>query len=118
MSRNHVNLASIAENYLDLYCKSDSKTLSYDKEVRFHPTRRWRFDFVVSNLDNLNQCAVEIEGLTQSGGRHQKIQGYQKDCEKYNEAELLGWTVFRFTRAHVVGGEMLNVISRFFNESE
>ena len=113
-----MTLASTAENYLFLYCESVGKHLTYHKEVRFHPKRRWRFDFLVNNIRNEKQCAVEIEGLTNNGGRHQKMQGYQKDCEKYNEAALLGYTVFRFTRDQVLNGEMLDVISRFFHESK
>ena len=73
---------------------------------------------MVTKLESGKQCAVEIEGLTSNGGRHQRMQGYQKDCEKYNEAALLGYTVFRFTRDQVLNGEMLNVISRFFHESK
>ena len=111
-----MTLASTAENYLALYCKSAD--LVYCTESRFHPKRRWRFDFLVTHLESGKQCAVEIEGLTNDGGRHQRMQGYQKDCEKYNEAALLGYTVFRFTRDQVLNGEMLDVISRFFHESK
>ena len=61
-------------------------------EYRFHPTRRWRFDYAWPDL----KLAVEYEGGTWSGGRHTRALGYAKDCEKYNEAALLGWKVFRY----------------------
>lgn len=62
-------------------------------EYRFHPIRRWRFDFA----DPALMIAVEIEGGTWVGGRHITGSGYAKDCEKYNTATALGWRVFRFT---------------------
>lgn len=58
------------------------------REYRFHPTRKWRFDFAIPEL----KLAVEIEGR----GRHQTVDGFRKDCEKYNAALLLGWRVLRF----------------------
>ena len=45
--------------------------------------------------------AVEIEGGAWTGGRHTRPVGYQKDCEKYNAAGALGWTVFRLTNTMI-----------------
>lgn len=59
----------------------------------FHPTRRWRFDF--AHLDA--RVAIEIDGGTWINGRHNRAQGYRKDCEKLNAAAARGWLVFRFT---------------------
>ena len=61
------------------------------REHRFHLTRRWRFDF--ANIDA--RTAVEIEGGTWTGGRHTRGSGFVVDAEKYNEAALSGWVVFR-----------------------
>lgn len=58
------------------------------REYRFHPDRRWRFDFAWPDL----ALAVEIEGR----GRHQTVVGFRHDCEKYNEAIAGGWRVMRF----------------------
>jgi very-short-patch-repair endonuclease len=66
-------------------------------EHKFHPTRKWRFDF--AHLDT--KIAIELEGLTHKGGRHQSVKGYTADVEKYNEATLLGWTVFRLTKSQI-----------------
>lgn len=63
-------------------------TLPPEREFRFHPERRWRFDFAWPSI----KLAVEIEGR----GRHQTVVGYRRDCEKYNEAARLGWRVLRF----------------------
>ena len=63
------------------------------QEVRFHPTRKWQFDFALPAL----KVAIEVEGGVFSGGRHTRGAGYIKDCEKYNAATLMGWSVLRFT---------------------
>lgn len=63
------------------------------REYRFHPTRRWRFDFAWPDA----KVAVECEGGIWSRGRHVRGRGFESDCEKYNAATLLGWRVFRCT---------------------
>lgn len=69
-------------------------------EHRFHPTRRWRFDFAVPG----RKLAVEYNGHGHTGrghiGRHATITGMSGDCEKLNEAQRLGWTVLQFTALH------------------
>jgi len=64
-----------------------------EKEYRFHPKRKWRFDRALPK----KLIAIEIEGGIYSGGRHIRGKGFTGDCEKYNQAALLGWRVFRFT---------------------
>jgi very-short-patch-repair endonuclease len=63
-----------------------------EKEHRFHPTRKWRFDFAYPAI----KTAIEVEGGIWVGGRHIHPAGFEADCEKYNEATRLGWKVFRF----------------------
>lgn len=65
----------------------------FEDEVKFHPSRKWRFDF--ANWKHM--VAVEIEGGTWIQGGHSRGAGYQKDTEKYNEAVKLGWRVLRYT---------------------
>lgn len=78
----------------------------YVTEHRFHPVRKWRFDFAW--LDK--SIAVEIEGGTWSGGRHTRGSGFEADCEKYNEAAAIGWTVFRFTGKMVKSGNAIQLL--------
>jgi len=68
-----------------------------EREYRFDPTRRWRFDFAWPQY----KLAVEVEGVTWAGGRHQRVSGYEADAEKYNAAAAAGWKVLRFTGTHV-----------------
>ena len=63
------------------------------KEHRFHPVRKWRFDFAVPD----RMIAIEYEGLMSEKSGHTTLTGYTKDAEKYNSAQQLGWTVIRFT---------------------
>lgn len=74
--------------------KSDLK-LEAVKEYRFHPVRRWRFDYCIPDL----KIAIEIDGgvWLDGGGRHNRGQGYINDMEKLNAAASLGWLILRFT---------------------
>lgn len=45
---------------------------------------------------------VEVEGGQWAQGRHQRGGGMEGDCEKYNEASLMGFMVLRFTTGQVV----------------
>ena len=72
----------------------------FQREHRFHPTRRWRLDLAWPDL----LVACEVEGGTWSGGRHTRGSGFETDCEKYNAAALLGWLVLRVTGKMVRDG--------------
>ena len=93
--------------------------LKFEPEYRFSHDRQWRFDYAVPSL----RIAVEIEGgnagrivicnkcgnkvskrlqsgkviLIREGGGHNSIDGFDSNCEKYNAAASLGWTVLRYT---------------------
>lgn len=62
-------------------------------EFKFHPTRKFRFDFAMPEL----QQSYEYEGIYNEKSGHTFYTGYNKDCRKYNLATLHGWKVFRFT---------------------
>ena len=87
--------------------------LNPETEYRFHPPRRWRFDFAWPD----QRLAVECEGGVYSGGRHVRGSGFEKDVEKYNQASLDGWRLLRFTGAMINGGEALQVIEAALNEN-
>ena len=78
------------------------------REVRFHPVRRWRFDF--SWPDHM--VAVEVEGATWANGRHNRGAGLEADCDKYNTAAVMGWRVLRVTGAMVKDGRAVDFIQR------
>jgi very-short-patch-repair endonuclease len=73
-------------------CKSDLK-IEVVKEYKFHPTRKWRFDFAIPE----HKIAIEIDGGVWNYGRHNRAQGYLADMKKFNAAASLGWIVLKFT---------------------
>ena len=91
----------MADSRLELLLAEQIRTARLprpEREHQFFPGRRWRFDFAWP--DRL--IAAEVEGGIWTHGRHSRGAGFEKDCEKYNSAALVGWRVFRFT------GGMLN----------
>lgn len=74
-----------------------------ERELRFHPNRKWRFDFAWPE----HALAAEVEGGSWSGGRHTTGKGFEADCEKYSVAAALGWRVVRATTSQVKSGEAL-----------
>lgn len=70
-------------------------------EYRFHPVRKWRFDYCWPAL----ALAVEFEGGIFVHGGHNRPTIYTDNCSKYNTAAILGYTVLRFTAHHVLLGE-------------
>ena len=63
------------------------------KEHRFHPERKWRFDFAVPE----KMIGIEYDGLQNAKSRHTTLVGFTGDTEKMNAAQALGWKVLRFT---------------------
>lgn len=58
-----------------------------DTEVRFHPTRRWRWDYAWPT----QRLALEVQGGIWVQGRHSRGAGMRADFEKYNAGAILGW---------------------------
>lgn len=69
--------------------------IKFIQEYKFHPDRKWRFDFAIDPEGY--KIAIEIEGGTWNNGAHVRGKGYADNCEKYNQAQILGWKVFRYT---------------------
>lgn len=103
---------SKAEDLLELQIKA-AKLPQAHREFRFHPVRKWRFDFAWPAY----MIAVEIEGAVWSGGRHTRGKGFTEDCHKYNQATHLGWRIYRFTTEMVNSGEALQTIEADFENN-
>ncbi|MDE3073808.1 MAG: hypothetical protein KGJ86_00130 [Chloroflexota bacterium] len=76
---------------------------TWEREVRFCPQRRWRFDLARRDI----RVAIEVDGAIWTQGRHTRGTGVENDCEKYNKAAALGWTVLRVTPGMVDDGRAL-----------
>ena len=77
-------------------------------ELRFHPSRRWRFDWAWPD----QKVALEVDGAVFTQGRHTRGAGVEKDMEKLNEAAILGWRVLRVSTGMVADGRALGFIER------
>lgn len=86
-------------------CRTDLK-VDCVKEYKFHPTRRWRFDYAIPE----HKIALEVEGGVWTGGRHTSPKGFLGDIEKYNTATLMGWRVFRTTPDELYRLSTINLI--------
>lgn len=85
-----------------------------EREYRFHPIRKWRFDLAWPDL----KIAAEVEGGVWTKGRHTRGAGFIKDCQKYNAAAELGWFVYRFPGALISSGEAIAVLERVIGGKE
>lgn len=79
-------------------------------EYRFHPRRRWRFDFAW--VDQLQFVALEIDGGLYVNGGHNRGSKIIDEHDKFNEAALMGWTVIKVDPKKVRSGEALALVKR------
>lgn len=79
-------------------------------EHRFHPVRKWRFDFAWP----AKRVALEVEGGAWIGGRHTRGKGFVADLEKYNTAASAGWTVIRVTPQMLRDGRAVAWLEQVF----
>lgn len=77
-------------------------------EWKFHPNRKWRFDWAIP----CRLVALEIQGAIYTGGRHTRGPALVKEYEKLNEAQMLGWKVLLVTPQQVNSGEAFALVKR------
>ncbi len=82
------------------------------REHQFHPRRKWRFDLAWPAL----RLAVEIDGgafaTPKSGpGRHNRGMGMTRDNQKLNRAQIMGWTVLRYTSPQIRSAEAADEVA-------
>ena len=70
-----------------------NRGVKLEPEFKFHPERRWRFDWAIPEL----MLAWEYNGLFSAKSRHTTASGYTGDMEKLNAAQALGWNVQQYT---------------------
>jgi very-short-patch-repair endonuclease len=87
-----------------------NKDILLIKEYRFHKKRRWKLDYSIPE----KKIAIEVEGGAWGMSRHTSPVGFQKDCEKYNTAILMGWSVFRLPDLEITE-ERIVQIGEFIN---
>jgi very-short-patch-repair endonuclease len=81
----------------------------FEREHRFHPERKWRFDFACKT----HKVAIELQGgIFGKKSGHNTGVGIRRDMQKNNEAQRLGWRVFHFYVDDVKSGEAVLFIKR------
>lgn len=88
--------------------------LEYAREYLFHPDRNWRADFFIPSLLLL----IEIEGVSPTGTRHQRIGGFRLDIEKYAEAVCMGYRLLRVLPEQVTTGKAVEYLTRIISAPE
>jgi hypothetical protein len=76
------------------------------QEFRFHPMRRYKFDFAWPD----EQVAIEVQGGTWTRGKHGRGSGLAKDREKLNLAAACGWLVLQFTPQELAEGRFTDIL--------
>lgn len=76
------------------------------KRLKAARLKDWRFDFAWPDL----MLAVEVEGGAWVGGRHTRGKGFIEDLKKYQEAQRMGWTIYRTAGELIKNGEAVRTI--------
>jgi len=79
-------------------------------EFKFHPDRRWRFDFAWEE----KKIAIEVQGGLFIGGAHSRGAYIVKSQEKYNNAALMGWRIFYFQPKEFNNGIATEILDQVF----
>ena len=90
--------------------------IGHGKDIRIRlkqaGLKDWRFDFAWPEL----MFAVEVEGITPSGGRHQRIAGFKGDIDKYHAAMDMGWNIYRTTGHLIANGQAVKLIEKLLKQ--
>jgi very-short-patch-repair endonuclease len=89
--------------------------LSPLRQYQFHPKRKYRADFALPE----KKLIVEVNGGTwmKKSGHNTGI-GIQRDYEKSNCAQMMGYTYLQYTRKEVDSGSAIFEILRFLGRCE
>ncbi|MGH2642362.1 MAG: hypothetical protein ACRDE2_00310 [Chitinophagaceae bacterium] len=79
-----------------LWIWANQNNMQLQKEYKFHPVRKWRFDFYFKKI----KVGIEYEGVFSTQSRHTNKMGYSRDTDKYREAAKMGLIVLRYTAAN------------------
>ena len=104
-------MKSALEETFALHCQAYK--LAPVREHKFHPTRKWRFDFAWPD----QMVAAECEGGIWNQGRHTRGSGVIGDMDKYNEAARMGWAVFRFEGKSIKDGSAVKFMAEVLSSN-
>jgi len=89
--------------------------LNPKRQYQFHPQRKFRADFAWPE----HRLIVEVMGSTWIPNTgHTSGRGIQRDYEKSNLAQLMGYTYLQFTRKDIEDGTALSTIEEVIRRAE
>jgi hypothetical protein len=83
-------------------------------EFRFHPIRKWRFDFCWPD----QRLALEIQGGVFCNGRHSRGAAMIKEWEKLNTAAGMGYRLLYCQPSDCTKIETINAIKAALNQTK
>lgn len=89
-----------------------------ERERIWHPTRKWRADYFLP--DQTPPVIVEYDGLMRHGENHghASITGIMRDQEKANEAQAMGFRIYRANAKTVDSGDFFSLLDRVLERIE
>ena len=85
--------------------------IPFEREYKFHPSRKWRADFAVWGIEPLFRLEadilIEVDGATWTMGRHNHPTSVAKEYERTAAAAILGYRMIRCTTEQVNDGTCL-----------
>lgn len=106
MTRRRRDPKTELHEYLAYAARAHGLNWALETELRFHPSRRWRFDYAWP----AGKIAVEYDGIMFGDASHSSLAGILRDAEKCNEAQAMGWRVFRANAKTVKDGSFFALI--------
>lgn len=113
MAKEKVDYKARLVSFLESAPKEYGLDWTVKAEHRFHPIRRWRFDWVWLDAEGEPVgIAIEYDGIffgNRSGvGGHSSAKGVMSDHEKNNEAIIRNWKMFKCNASSVNDGSFFN----------
>jgi len=81
--------------------------IPFKREIKLVEGRRFRWDFVISDL------AIELQGGVWTAGKHTRGKGYQNDCIKMRLAIMAGYKPVHFVTGEVMDGTAIKWITEY-----
>ena len=103
---------TVSEGEAKLSQQLKAYKIEFEQEFRFDPKRKWRADFHLVG----KMILIEVEGGIWSNGRHTRAKGYLGDMEKYNSAQFLGYSVYRYSTEQVKSGLAIQQIEKLLGD--
>lgn len=112
-------VASKSEETLAQILQADGYT--FERQFEFYPERKFQADFLIRHPRGMchpakvDKLIIEVDGGKKGKpGRHQRVDGIDYDCRRTMEAMLLGFDVFRVSRAMILDNTVSEFLLKYY----